>query len=135
MKSFMIMGLCHMRPKRLVLTKSAKTKYLQKKYLPIVTKVLKMSFLFQNWFFLCDQSASLESVITTVCLCLNNIDATICQKCTILGMGDAIKTDEFSKISQGGGGYFQSQYLCCKFWTFREGFFRTFSEKKCNMIF
>ena len=39
----MIMGLFHMKLKRLALTKSAKTKYLQKKYLPIVTKVLKMS--------------------------------------------------------------------------------------------
>ena len=48
MKSFMIMGLFHMKLKRLVLTKSAKTKYLQKKYFPIITEVLKneQSFLF-----------------------------------------------------------------------------------------
>ena len=41
MKSFMIMGLCHMRPKRLVLTKSAKTKYLQKRYFSIINEVHK----------------------------------------------------------------------------------------------
>ena len=100
-----------MRPKRLVLTKSAKTKYLQKKYFPIVTKVLKneQSFLFQNWFFLCDQSASLESVITTVCLCLNNIDATICQKCNNLGMGDATKTEFFFRKVPLGVGLFLIQ--------------------------
>ena len=132
MKSFMIMGLCHMRPKRLVLTKSAKTKYLQKKYFPIITEVLKneQSFLFQNWFFLCDQSASLESVITTVCLCLNNIDATICQKCTILGMGDAIKTDEFSKISQGGGGLFSIPIFMLQILDFQRGLFSDVFRKK-----
>ena len=48
MKSFMIMGLCHMKPKRLVMTKSAKTKYLQKKYFPIITEVLKNE---QSFFF------------------------------------------------------------------------------------
>ena len=48
MKSFMIMGLCHMKPKRLVLTKLAKTKCLQKKYFPIITEVLKNE---QSFFF------------------------------------------------------------------------------------
>ena len=131
MKSFMIMGLCHMKPKRLVLTKSAKTKYLQKKYFPIITEVLKneQSFLFQNWFFLCDQSASLESVITTVCLCLNNIDATICQKCTILGMGDAIKTDELSKCSQGGGVIFNPNIYAANFGHLDMAFFGRFPKK------
>ena len=34
------------------------------------------------------------------------------------------KTDEFSeKFRRGGGGHFQSKNLCCKIWTFEQGFF------------
>ena len=47
MKSFMIMGLCHMKPKRLVLTKSTKTiGFTEKKNFPIVTEVPKKEKVF-----------------------------------------------------------------------------------------
>ena len=119
-----------MKPRRLVLTKSTKTKYLQKKYFPIATEVLKneQSFLFQNWFFLCDQSASLESVITTVCLCLNNIDAIICQKCNNLGMGDATKTEFFLKSSKGGGVIFNPNIYVANSGPVNRAFFGCFPK-------
>ena len=39
-----------------------------------------------------------------------------------LGMPTSSKTDEFSEKFQGGGGHFQSKNLCCKIWTFKQGY-------------
>ena len=40
-----------------------------------------------------------------------------------LGMPTSPKTDEFSeKFQKGGGGHFQSKNLCCKIWTFKQGY-------------
>ena len=36
-------------------------------------------------------------------------------------MPTSSKTDEFSKKFQGGG-HFQSKNLCCKIWTFKQGY-------------
>ena len=41
----------------------------------------------------------------------------------------------FGKLPKGGGGHFQSKNLYWRFLTFIKGFFRTFSEKNCNIIF
>ena len=57
---------------------------------------------------------------------------------TVLGTGDTTKTDEFSENLQrdgGRGGYFQSKNLCCRFWTFTQGFLSKKLVKICNMIF
>ena len=46
------------------------------------------------------------------------------------------KQMNFRKTSkEGGRGHFQSKNLCCRFFTFMYGFFRTFFEKNCNTIF
>ena len=48
-----------------------------------------------------------------------------------LGKDGSTKSEEFSeKFQKGGGAHFQTKNLCCRFWTFKQGFFRTGSEKK-----
>ena len=37
-------------------------------------------------------------------------------------MPTSSKTDEFSEKFQGRGGHFQSKNLCCKIWTFKQGY-------------
>ena len=44
------------------------------------------------------------------------------------------KRMNFWKNSKGGG-YFQSKYLCCRFWIFKQVFLCIKFEKNCNMIF
>ena len=38
-------------------------------------------------------------------------------------MHTSSKTDESSEKFQKGGGHFQSKNLCCKIWTFKQGYF------------
>ena len=46
-----------------------------------------------------------------------------------VGTDAHMKSDEFSEKFQVG--LVESKHLCCRFWTFEQGF----SGKKCNMIF
>ena len=41
---------------------------------------------------------------------------------TTLGMPTSSKTDEFSEKFQRWGGHIQSKNLCCKIWTFKQGY-------------
>ena len=53
-----------------------------------------------------------------------------------LGTSDSTKTDEFSeKFQRGGGGHFQSKNLCCRFWTYKQGFLSMKVEEKSQHDF
>ena len=53
-----------------------------------------------------------------------------------LGTGDSTKKDEFSeKFQRGGGGHFQSKNLCCRFWTYKQGFLSMKVEEKSQHDF
>ena len=51
-----------------------------------------------------------------------------------IGTAGVTKTDEFSEKFEREGGHFQSNNLCCIFWTFKKVLFGHFS-KKSNIIF
>ena len=42
------------------------------------------------------------------------------------------KRMNFRKNSKGGGGYFQSKNLCCRFWIFKQGFLCIKFKKNCK---
>ena len=56
---------------------------------------------------------------------------------TSLMKGNSTKTEEFSEKFQrgGGGGLFQSKNLCCRFWTYKQGFLSMKVEEKSQHDF